>query len=71
MSSFDEHPIQDTPIGSVDPQLLPPRANAYLPIALTYPDSFSVVPAPPRDPLWSGWDVLLLTFATVLALGRR
>jgi uncharacterized protein len=68
VSSFDEHPIQDTPIGSVDPQLLPPEQMPVSPIALTSPDSFSVVPAPPRDPLWSGWDVLLLTFATVLAL---
>jgi membrane protease YdiL (CAAX protease family) len=32
------------------------------------PVSFSPAPDPPRDPVWSGWDVLLIAVAAVLSL---
>ena len=43
------------------PQVTPPA------VELAPPASFSV-PVAPRDPVWNGWDVLLLAFLTIVAV---
>ncbi len=70
MSFFDEHPLQNTPVGSVDPQLLPPEQAAIPELPALPSELFPVVSASPprRDPVWSGWDVLLIALATLIAL---
>jgi membrane protease YdiL (CAAX protease family) len=68
VSSFNEHPIQNTPVGSVDPQLLQPEPVAIPEVPIAQAGPFPGISAAPRDPVWSGWDVLLITLATLIAL---
>ncbi len=59
MSSPDNPQVEPAPLVSVEP-------SALMPIP---PDSLAVAIAPPvRDPVWSGWDVLLIAVLTFVAM---
>lgn len=59
MSSPDNPQVEPAPLVSVEPPALVPNP----------PDSFPVAIVPPvRDPVWTGWDVLLIAVLTFVAM---
>ena len=58
MSSSDNPQFEPPPLVTVDP-----------PVVVPVPSEFAAAAAPPvRDPLWSGWDVLLIAGLTFVAM---
>jgi CAAX protease family protein len=58
LSSSDNPQFEPPPLVTVDP-----------PVVVPVPSEFAAVAAPPvRDPLWSGWDVLLIAGLTFVAM---
>ncbi len=56
-------------MGPGEPRITPPDAvPTYLPPALVAEPIFEQPEPPPRDPVWSGWDVLLLAGLAIFAL---
>jgi membrane protease YdiL (CAAX protease family) len=63
LSSSDNPQFEQQPGLSVDPGVAPENELPSLPF-----ETLSLTPPPPRDPVWSGWDVLLIAFLTIVTI---
>jgi len=73
VSSPDNPQFEPQPQAAIGPPLNEPPVSAESPAAQAAPDPFAApiltpAPAPPRDPVWSGWDVLAITGLTVVTM---
>lgn len=71
MSSSDNPQFEPQPVVSVEPQSPEPGAPDPFLLAAVTPASVSPVlttPPPVENPVWSGWDVLLIALLTILTL---
>jgi len=69
LSSPENPQFPGSPSDSVEPQVIPPDSGLpYSPFETSSQQQVSVPVAVPRDPVWSGWDVLLLAGLGFVAL---